>query len=373
MNKALLPAGFHDLLAPEAGEYMKIISKLLIQFERFGYTRVNPPAIEFEDSLFAGAGKALESDTFRLMDPASHNMMGVRADITTQVARIATTRLQNSPVPLRLSYSGDVFRVKGEGLHAERQFTQTGMELIGVDNIYADAEVVNVAVNALKKAGVTGLCIDFTLPGLVRSIVAEMKLSKEDDRKLLDSLAKKDMTQIEKFAGNKAGLFLKMAESGINVADLKKLDLPDAAKDMCARLEKVIGLVKADHTDIDISVDPIESVKFTYHSVIGFSVFSRHAKSELGRGGRYVINSGGNKTDAVGFTVYVNELFRILPKSKPKKRVFVAIGTAAEDIEKLQADGAITVMAVDKDADNKKEAERLGCKAVFAKGKLTNL
>lgn len=123
-RKALLPAGLRDILPPEAGFEAEICETLAADFGSHGYDRVKPPLVEFEDSLTSGAGAAVSADTFRLMDPVSQRMMGVRADMTTQVARIALTRLTDTPRPLRLSYTGEVLRVRGTQLRPERQFAQ---------------------------------------------------------------------------------------------------------------------------------------------------------------------------------------------------------------------------------------------------------
>ena len=144
-DKALLPAGLSDVLAPDAAFEASVLERLLDWFSRHGYDRVKPPLVEFEDGLLTGTGAGLSEQTFRLMDPVSQKMMGVRADITPQVARIAATRLTRAPRPLRLSYAGQVLRVRGSQLRPERQFTQAGAELIGASETAADAEVIQMA------------------------------------------------------------------------------------------------------------------------------------------------------------------------------------------------------------------------------------
>lgn len=364
MNKALLPAGFHDLLFPEAGVQADIVTKLSKYFESFGYFMVSPPVIEFEESLFAGAGKALETSTFRLMDPLSHNMMGVRADITVQIARIATTRLKNEPLPIRLSYAGDVFRVKGEGLYAERQFTQAGIELIGVDNVQADAEVISVALDALKEVGVADLCIDFTIPNL-----AEIILGDGASEPLLAAIRRKDAASIKKLGGKQADLLIKLVAPDITLAALEKIKLPKEASSLVERFCEVVNLVKERTTGVNISVDPIAALNFSYHTAIGFSIFSKKAKGELARGGRYIID---DKILGIGVTLYVNELFRILPKAAKHQKVFVPLGVEQKQIEKLRKDGLVVINALAKSKDEKKEAKRLGCAFVWD-GKLVKL
>ena len=132
-NRALLPAGLRDQLPPDAETEASAVEALMEVFAGHGYQRVKPPLLEFEDSLLAGSGAAVRR-TFRLMDPVSRRLMGLRADTTPQVARIATTRLAHAPRPLRLSYAGQCLRVRGTQLAPDRQIAQAGIEMIGCDD-----------------------------------------------------------------------------------------------------------------------------------------------------------------------------------------------------------------------------------------------
>src|SRR5215213_7082230 len=152
-NPALLPAGLADLLPPEAEREADLVEAMMAVFATHGYERVKPPLLEFEDSLLAGSGAAVAEQTFRLMDPVSQRMMGLRADTTPQVARIAATRLGRQARPLRLCYAGQVLRVRGSQLAPSRQLPQVGVELIGGEAPEADAEVALVAVEALERVG----------------------------------------------------------------------------------------------------------------------------------------------------------------------------------------------------------------------------
>src|SRR5689334_11082626 len=170
--KTLLPEGLRDLLPPEATLEADVMHRLAQSFSRNGYDLVKPPLIEFEDTLLAGVGTVLRESIFRMPDPVSHRTLGVRADVTTQVARIAATRLAQSPRPLRLMYVGPVLRVRGDQLEPERQFTQAGIELIGAAGDAADAEVIMTTVEALQIVGVKDITVDLALPTLVPLILA---------------------------------------------------------------------------------------------------------------------------------------------------------------------------------------------------------
>ena len=374
MEKALLPAGFHDLLFPDAGKKSFIMQQLSNNLHKFGYEVVEPPVIEFEASLFTGAGSELKNQTFRLMDPVSHKMMGVRSDITTQVARIATTRLKKSPKPLRLSYGGDVFRIKGEGLYMERQLTQSGIELVGVDNAYADAEVVLVIVAALKKLGLEGICVDFNMPPLVDIILKDMQFNDDEKAALIDAINKKNIAEIERLAGKNAPILLKLAGSAITVQELQKIQLPEAAKPLCARLVEVIGIIEASGEDVSISIDPLESEKFGYHTGIGFTIFAKGAKGEIGRGGRYEIVDDGSKVAAVGATIYINEVLRILPMHKQDEKMFVPFGVSWASIKELaDIEGKIVVCGTQEVKDIKLAAKEHGCGFIWEDGKVVEL
>ena len=218
--RSLLPAGLCDILPPFAEHEAGIASKLMAVFAQYGYERVKPPLIEFEESLFAGAGRAMAKDTFRVMDPLSQRMMGLRADMTVQAARIAATRLADAPRPLRLSYFGQALRVKGGQLRPERQFGQTGVELFGVDSALADVEVISLAVKGALALGVEGLSIDLAIPTLADVLVGEMG---EGSPELKDALAFRDLDAALSSKGKAANMIARLIDaSGPADSALKK-------------------------------------------------------------------------------------------------------------------------------------------------------
>ena len=149
---ALLPAGLQDVLYPQAQDDAKASEIIMDCLASFGYERVQPPLVEFEDSLLSDRlGAALSDKTFRLLDPLSHKMMALRADMTAQIARISGSRLAHMPRPLRLSYCGAVMRVVPDVLNPERQMVQAGAELIGSADALASAEMIGLGVRSLTR------------------------------------------------------------------------------------------------------------------------------------------------------------------------------------------------------------------------------
>ncbi|MDE2006970.1 MAG: ATP phosphoribosyltransferase regulatory subunit, partial [Rhodospirillales bacterium] len=209
-NPALLPSGLRDLLPPEAAPEAAAVEALMEVFAAHGYDRIRPPLLEFEDSLLAGSGAAVADQTFRLMDPDSQRMMGLRADTTPQVVRIATTRLAGAPRPLRLSYAGQCLRVRGSQIAPDRQVPQAGIELIGRDSPAADAEIVLVGAEALAAAGLERVSFDLTLPTLTPALMDDAGIEGAPRAALARALDRKDAASVARNGGRLASVLTEL-------------------------------------------------------------------------------------------------------------------------------------------------------------------
>lgn len=364
-NRALLPAGLRDILPLDAEHEAAVVGRVMARFHAQGYDRVKPPLIEFEESLLAGAGSATAAQCFRVMDPTTQRMMGVRADMTPQVARIAITRLAGEPRPLRLSYAGQVLRVKGSQLRPERQFGQAGIELIGVDSAAADAEVALAAAEALVELGVTGVSIDLALPTLVPAVLDGLKLSVGES--LLGSLDHKDAAAVAAMGGPAApvlsGLLSAVGPIDHALPILAGLDLPPAAAAIRDRLAQVVALIGQAAPDIALTVDPVETRGFEYHTGISFTLFGRNLSGELGRGGRYL---AGGIEPAAGATLFMDTVLAVLPPAASPRRLFLPAGTSRDKAQALRDQDWVTVAGLEPVADVAAEAKRMGCSHVLA-------
>ena len=372
---ALLPTGLRDLLPPEAGAEAALAEALLARFAAQGYERVKPPLVEFEESMLSGAGAGLADQTFRLMDPASHRMMAVRSDLTPQIARIAASRLSRSPRPLRLSYAGEILRVRGGELRPERQFRQVGFELIGIGaGAACDAEVILLAADALRGLGIEGdLSVDLNAPTLVASLLAEAGLDAHDSAALRDALDRKDATAVQDADGAVAGLLVPLmratgaAETTLDA--LAQLALPGAAAAALAQLLEVATLLCEAAPELALTIDPIEWRGFEYHTGTGFSLFAGGVRTELGRGGRYSVGEAGIEgEEAAGCTIYVDTVLRAAPAPPAPRRVYLPHGTPRDDGAGLRDEGWITIAGLAPEGDPAAEAARLGCSHVWQGG-----
>ncbi len=360
--KALLPNGLRDLLPTDAEHEAKVVGRLMKEFHRHGYERVKPPLVEFETSLLSGSGAALANQTFRVMDPVTQRMMGVRSDMTPQVARIAATRLRKAPRPLRLSYAGQVLRVKGSHLRPERQFGQVGIELIGPLVAEADAEVILLAASALHAVGAEGVSIDLTVPTLVPAVCRALGLEPEQMAQVRAALDKRDAAALRDAAGGAGDLLQSiLAASGPAPAAVERLAaiaLPTEAEPDRARLAQVVALLSAAAPHLSLTIDPVEQRGFEYQTGLSFTVFARGVRGELGRGGRYRTETG---EPATGFTLYTDTVLRAIPGPGPGLRLLLPAGTPYKRAHDLREQGWQTVSALEPVADLAEEARRLGC------------
>lgn len=367
-NPALLPQGLHDLLPPEAETEAAAVAALMAVFHAHGYQRVKPPLMEFADGLLAGTGAAMAEQTFRVMDPHTHRMLGIRADMTPQVARIAATRLAGQPRPLRLSYAGQCLHVQGGQLAPDRQVAQAGIELIGSDSPAADAEMVLVGAEALAAVGLTSISFDLTLPQLAPALLDEAGITGAARMALSRALDRKDAAAVVEYAGSLAPLLTQLLDvAGPASPALRLLDqieLPPAAMALCGRLRQTVEAIQAKAPELRMTLDPIEFRGFRYHSGVCMTVFAPGRREELGRGGRYV---SGDAEPATGLTLFPDAVLRALPRPPVPPRAFLPLGSLPDQGAALRRQGYATVPALD-DHPAMAEAVRLGCTHILRDG-----
>ncbi|HEY8287802.1 MAG TPA: ATP phosphoribosyltransferase regulatory subunit [Acetobacteraceae bacterium] len=373
-NPALLPAGLRDLLPPDAETEASAVEALMDVFAAHGYQRVKPPLLEFEDSLLAGSGAAVAEQTFRLMDPDSQRMMGLRADTTPQVGRIATTRLAAAARPLRLSYAGQCLRVRGSQLAPDRQVAQAGIELIGHDSPEADAETVLVAAEALGAVGLTRVSFDLTLPMLVPSLLDDAGFTGSDRVTLARALDRKDAAAVTRhgrvLAPVLTELLLAAGPADRALDALKAARLPNSAGALADRLAQAVAAIRARAPALRITIDPVEFRGFRYETGVSVTVYAPGRHEELGRGGRYIC---GEAEPATGLTLFPDAILRVAPKRAARPRVFIPAGSGQEAASALRAQGYATVAGLDYGTGDAAEAARLGCDFVLRDGTAARL
>ncbi len=350
ITQGLLPEGLRDRLPPQAEAAANLLRGLLDTVTAHGYERVQPPLVEYEESLVGRLGSARRQDLLRFIDPVSGANLALRHDMTGQVGRIAATRLAHYARPLRLAYGGPVLRVRGDQLRPEREALQAGAELIGSDSVAAVTEVLRLAVEALTNAGLTGLTVDVTLPEFVTELAAGPwplePVQLAEVHRLLDA---KDVAGVRELgAGRYEALISAAGPANAALARLHALDLD-------GRLAKVLDDAATVITalgDIPTTLDPTERHGFEFQSWIGFSIFAAGVRGEVGRGGAYtIVHPEGHRESAVGFSLYVDGLVDAGLGEVKHRRILIPLGTLDEVAARLRAEGWATVAALDADAD----------------------
>ena len=372
IQKGLLPAGLSDILYPKAQVQAKKIENLLDVFSNYGYLRVKPPLVEYEETLLSdGLGTMLKDSTFRIMDPLSQKMMALRSDVTAQISRIASTRLSHLARPLRLSYSGDVLRVKGDSFNTERQKTQVGAELIGLENEFCDAEIILICLKALKSIDIENITIDINLPFLREYFLKDLSPSlQEEINKAIDLRDKKSLKKF-KFKHSKIVLDLVESSGDYSFATnfLSKLKLEGFINDVRDYYLRVIDMVYKNDSSIKISIDPLENRGFNYHTGLSFTIFSENLKGEIAKGGRYKTLNGET---AIGCTIYTEKIYSNSKSSIDKSLVYVPY-LNINDADKIISKGYRVVFGNNLTSNPKKDAFNLKCQFIWENKKIVKL
>ena len=363
-QKGLLPAGLCDVLYPHAEIQAKTIEKLLDIFSSYGYLRIKPPLVEYEDSLLSdGPGSVLKDSTFRIMDPLSQKMMALRSDMTAQISRIASTRMLHLHRPLRLSYSGDVLRVKGDSFNMERQKTQVGAELIGIQSETIDSEIILVCLQALNSINISPITVDLNLPLLRDHLLINIPIALKEE--VNEAIDRKDKNSLKKLKINNYELISKFMDAAGNYDHsfriLSVLKLDGVIAEARDYLLNVANIIKENNSLVNISIDPLENRGFKYHTGLSFTFFSQNYKGEIAKGGRYQTMSDETAT---GCTIYTEKIYNTLHDLSDNKLVYIPylnISVADGIIKK----GYNIIFGSNSNVDIDQEATEMGCKYIW--------
>jgi ATP phosphoribosyltransferase regulatory subunit len=347
VTASLLPEGLRDRLPPQADAAAAMLRAALDAIRAHGYERVAPPLAEYEESLAGRLKAGTARDLLRVVDPLSQRTLALRPDITTQVGRIAATRLAHRPRPLRLSYGGPVVKLRASQLRPEREMTQIGAELIGRDSAAAAAEIVALSVEALSAAGARGMTVDLTLPDLVETLAAgPLPLGPEQVAQVRGLLDAKDAGGLVA-AGAEAYLPL-IAAAGSFAQALDQLRRIDSGGVLASRLSALEVIAARLEGVATVTLDPTERHGFEYQSWLGFSLFAEGLTGEIGRGGSYtILHEDGREEPAVGFSIYPDPLLDLLAPEPGGRRLFLPLGHNPAVAARLRTQGWVTVAALD--------------------------
>lgn len=363
MKSNLLPEGFRDSLPDLARKEFLVISMFVDLMNRNGYELVKPPLFEFEKSLFLLSKNKRNTNSFRVLDPISQKMMGLRSDITSQIARIASSSFEKKDRPLRLSYFGEILKVKNSQLNISRQFTQLGSELIGINNTLYEVEILKIIIMILKNLDIKDYSIVFSMPSLFFSVCEDFKLDDKNTLFLKDKYENKNLVGIEKISDKLLKvsniLMNTIGEFEENYEELDQFDFPKKTKSEVNNFLSSLSVIKEYIPEIKVNIDPIDIDKFGYHNGILFKIYSRNL-NELFSGGRYNVND----ENCIGFSALLENLVKEFNFDKKKyKKILVPITEKNVDRVELLSKNFIIVNYSEKikKSDMKDEAKKNKC------------
>jgi ATP phosphoribosyltransferase regulatory subunit len=348
VKNQLLPEGFRDSLPELATKENRVNSTFIKLMEINGFLLVKPPLLEFESSLFFLLDDNEDANSFRVLDPISQKMMGIRSDITVQIARISCGSLVELPRPLKICYSGEVLRVNNNNLNLSRQSTQIGSEIIGIEQNNCENEIITLMIESLNCLRIKNFFINFTMPTLISAIVKDFKLSKTDLEFVRDRFNNKNSDGLEKISKRlkiiSDALIDSVGDAKVNLKKLKKIKFTKKIKLEIQSFIKIISRIIKDFPYLKILIDPLEIDESNYHTGIAFKVFSENFK-ELFSGGNYKVSN----ENCIGFSGFTESLLlESFMKKKSIKKILIPKYSDPKLKKNLQKKGFFTFQAIKK-------------------------
>lgn len=330
----LLPEYIADALPHEAAQIERLRRAVLDLLRVHGYELVMPPMLEYLDSLLTGSGSDLTLRTFKLVDQLSGRTLGLRADMTPQVARIDAHLLNRQGVT-RLCYCDSVLHTLPASQASSREPIQLGAELYGYSGVEADREAIRLMAAALETAGTPASRIDISHVGVFRALAQAAGLNATAEAKVLQLLQVKDISGLRECCAEMAepyrAAFLRLPElyGGGDILALAARDLP-ALPQIASALETLQHL-QAALPELPLSFDLADLRGYHYHNGVVFAAYYPGFPSAIAQGGRYdgVGKDFGRARPATGFSLDLREVARLAPGSAPSGAILAPYSAAA--------------------------------------------
>ncbi|SNS59477.1 ATP phosphoribosyltransferase regulatory subunit [Noviherbaspirillum humi] len=350
----LLPENIADVLPSEARKIEELRRATLDNFQLYGYELVMPPMLEYVESLLTGAGQDMDLRMFKLVDQLSGRTLGIRADMTTQVARIDAHLLNRASVT-RLCYAGSVLHTRPSGFHATREPYQIGAEIYGHAGLEADAEIQELALATLALAGFPSVRLDLCHAGVLRALIENDPKAAKAEAQLFELLQAKDIPGLRELTAGfnvvtrEALLALPNLYGDVETIERARLRLPKLAG-VTAALDELQALIKLAGA-ASITIDLADLRGYHYHSGVMFAAYVPGLPNAVARGGRYdhVGEAFGRARPATGFSMDLRELSRLMPVADRKAAIRAPWGQEAAlrgKIAELRRAGEVVIQSL---------------------------
>lgn len=371
----LLPDGIYEALPEEAQRLENLRRDLLDLYACWGYQLVLPPIVEYMNSLSTGTGTQLDLQTFKVTDQMTGRLMGIRADITPQVARLDAHQMGAESIN-RLCYAGPVLRTRSNHSNrGSRSPYQIGAELFGHAGLDSDIEVIALALATIEKCQADNVVLDLGHVGIFSALANELALDTATKARVTDMLSRKSIPEISEWVKGRdinttyANILLKLPELN---GDMSVIDEAKAVVDGCNAdmmvildyLEKIAGRLTKRFPEVTIHIDLSELRGYAYHTGMIFEIYAAGMRREIIRGGRYdgIGEAFGHSRPATGFSTDLRILADIKKTTANAQDIILApVGEdikLAQAIDALRADGFRVIKQLD---GHQYPAHDLGC------------
>lgn len=368
----LLPDGIEEILPEEARRLEVLRRRLLDLFGVWGYELVMPPLIEYLDALLTGTGRDLDLQTFKLTDQLTGRLMGVRADMTPQAARIDAHYLKRE-CPVRLCYVGSVLRTRPDAFAGSRELLQLGAELFGHPGPESDIEVVRLMRATLEMAGLGDLHLDLGHVGVFRGLVNNVRLPEALENDLFEAMQRKARSKVDALLAAAAiPADLKTMIAGLmdlnggpeTLAHARRLlaGAPPGVLTALANLEQVASALQG--SGLPLYFDLAELRGYRYYTGVVYSAFVPGQGQAVAQGGRYdgIGQAFGRARAATGFSTDLRHLLRLVPAGDSRSGAIFAPNGNGQELHEviagLRAAGERVVMGL---PGTTSSARELGC------------
>ena len=363
MNRWLLPEDIADVLPAKARKVEQLRRSLLDLYRSYGYELVAPPLLEFLDSLLTGTGSDLNLQTFKLVDQLSGRTLGLRADMTPQVARIDAHLLNRTGVT-RLCYAGPIAHTRTPIGCTSREELQLGAEIYGHAGWEADLEALSLLLQTLQTAGLKQVYLDLSHAGILTGILADQAVSKEDIETLYGLLQSKDRSSLANWSRNlpqpvgqalMALTELSGPSTEVLVRARKVLPSNALVSDALALLERLTNAIASMPSAPEVSIDLADLRGYQYHSGMMFTAYVDALSQPIARGGRYdhVGQAFGRARPATGFSIDLLTLAGLSTELEVRSAIvapWISDAGLNAAIQALRAGGEIVVQLAPGDA-----------------------
>jgi ATP phosphoribosyltransferase regulatory subunit len=356
MNRWLLPEDIADILPAEARKVESLRRSILDLYQSYGYELVAPPILEFLDSLLTGTGSDLNLQTFKLVDQLSGRTLGLRADITPQVARIDAHLLNRAGVT-RLCYAGSVAHARTPVGSSAREELQLGAEIYGCATWEADLEAITLLLKTLSVAGLEKVYLDLSHAGILAGILDGQNLDKETIEALYGLLQSKDRPRLGQWAAclpaNVSKALMALTELNGPCAEVltkAKTILPRHVEieQALADLERLVSAAAKLSSNLELCIDLADLRGYQYHSGVMFAAYVDQLPQPIARGGRYdhVGQAFGRPRPATGFSLDLLTLANLSPLNARKLAIlapWIEDAELSKVIEMLRSKGEVVI------------------------------